>query len=524
MSPMRQLGKVIAKAMEGGVPGAIPRDLGEALASHPPSVADVVRLLFAESRKKRANSQLILAFSIMLEKALESARWREENGSIAANDLAATVRAAVLKERPGEKANTKALMAISRSFSAAKVDLGAELSRVIEADLELETNVDPKFVHDDLERTFANLAEELEHNCFLIYEQLRDLINFAPIEPRLALIATLAASSTPSLRDAIAGFLLDADSSVGNGVAGILAQSASKGLVSAATVGRLVIMRNWLDEDRRSTIDAIIRAAQHKGISAAPHATAQISEILVSPCDGAGAQSWFVILRERRKYSIAALLNKHGFGLRDAWLRPSLTEMEAKAFLVQIEFEMSNFSSSLDRVRTALEHGVAAALAKGEAIPFGLLQFIEATGIAPFTPREHPPEALLDQLLADLPKERLDERTIMGALTRSKRWEESQEWLDTWFEDSEAALAAALRGKTKKEKIGNVLQEVISHRRRYWGELLAWTALGVSDDPADDNAEDFVLVARELLGSRPLSEIPLAVLIAKKTIEATQGR
>jgi hypothetical protein len=128
--------------------------------------------------------------------------------------------------------------------------------------------------------------------------------------------------------------------------------------VSEANFG-LVILRNWLGEGRRSAIDAAIRAAQQKAISAAPRPAVQINEILVSACDGAGAQSWFVILRERRKFAIAALLTKHGFGLRDAWVRRGLTGAEIKAFLAQIEFEMYNFTSSLESVGTALEHGLA---------------------------------------------------------------------------------------------------------------------------------------------------------------------
>ena len=378
---MLQLGRVIAGALVSGA-GAVPRDLGEALASHPSSVEEIVRLLFAETRKKRPKSELISAFGIMLEKALEASRWRHENGSTSAYDLAQVVREAILNERRGEITDTKALLMVARSFSAAKVDLGEELSRVIEASLQSGAGSDREFAADDLERTFQTLAEDLGHDCFLIQEQIRDLVQSAPVEPRLAIMAILAASSTPSLREAVVGFALDPDPAVGNGVAGILAQSAARGLVSGGTVGRLIIMRNLLDEGRRSALDGVIRAARGKVAPAKPRAGAQIAEILVSPCDGVGAQSWFVVLRERRKFSMAALLTKHGFGLRDAWVRTGLSASEVQSFLAQIELEMSIFSSSLDCLGLALEHGVASAGARGEQVPFGLLHFIEATGIA----------------------------------------------------------------------------------------------------------------------------------------------
>ncbi len=524
MTPMLQLGKVIAKALASGASGGVPRDLGDALASHPSSVEDIVRLLFAESRKKRPNSQLIGAFGIMLEIALEAARWRHENKSVAAIDIANIVRAAVLKEQCGDVADAKALLVIARSFSAARVDPGEELGRGIESSLQSGEDADRALPADDIERTFHHMAEELGHDCFLLHEQIRDLTQSAPVESRLAMMAILAASSTPSLRDAVAGFAFDADPAIGNGIASILAQSAARGLVSSVTMGRLIIMRNWLAEDRRSALDAVIRAAQVKGVPTTPRGSVQIAEILVSPCDGAGAQSWFAVLRERRKFSIAALLTKQGLGLRDAWVRTGLSTTEMRSFLAQIEVEMVCFSSSLDCVELALEHSLAAGAAKGEQIPFGVLHFIEATGIGALGARDHSPEALIALVLSAGAQNSVDEKAISGALVRSKRWAKEHEWLDNWFEDSEAALAAVQRGTTKKDRIANVLRDVISPRRRYWGELLAWTSLSVRDDPSYNDAEDFALVARELLGAWPLIDIPVAVMIAKNTVEAMQTR
>jgi hypothetical protein len=520
---MLQLGKVIAKALAGGAPDAISRDLGDALASHPDSAAEVVRLLFAESRKKRANDQLIHAFSIMLESALEAARWREENGSASANNLIATVRTAVRNEVEGREVDPKALFAIVHSFSSAKVDPGAYVNRAIEASVSSGPGMSSVDALSQTEAAFRALAEDLDHNCFLIHEQIRDLISSAPVEPRMELIASIAASPTPSLRESVAGFLVDSDPSVGNAVAGILAQGASKGLVSGATVDRLVMMRNWVGMDRRSAIDAAIRAARQKGISAAARAAVQTSEIIVSACDGAGAQSWFVVLRQRRKFAIAALLTKHGFGLRDAWVRSGLTAAEAKDFLAQIEVEMCNFSSSLGNVATAVEHGLAVALERGETIPFGLVQFIEDTGLGSCTPAQHSPDALLEQLIAELPAGKSDDAAVSRSLARSKHWGKSLEWLDLWFEDSDAALVAVNRGANKKDKVANVLRDVLERRRRYWGELLAWTAFGASDDDAVDDLTGLLLVARELFGARPLMEIPLAVLIARNTVEAMGG-
>jgi hypothetical protein len=53
---------------------------------------------------------------------------------------------------------------------------------------------------------------------------------------------------------------------------------------------------------------------------------------------------------------------------------------------------------------------------------------------------------------------------------------------------------------------------------------LAWTAKAAEDEVDGEESIDFALVARELLGNRPLSEIPLAVWIAKNTVAALIDR
>ncbi|MCJ2121910.1 hypothetical protein [Methylobacterium sp. J-077] len=57
-----------------------------------------------------------------------------------------------------------------------------------------------------------------------------------------------------------------------------------------------------------------------------------------------------------------------------------------------------------------------------------------------------------------------------------------------------------------------------------WAELLAWTAKAAEDEVKGEECIAFALVARELLGDRPLTEIPLAVWIAKNTVAATANR
>jgi hypothetical protein len=524
---MLQLGRIIAKAIGAGSLGALSPDLGSALASHPKNAEEIVRLLFAEARKKRANANQINAFCLMLGRALETARWRIENDSASANDLIERVRETVVKEAV-EKDSIRMLFAIARCFADAKVELGAKLNRLIEvkvsSNISLPANVNFQQMLQQLEKTLEFMAGELDHDPFLIHDQIVTMLDTFPIEPRIEIISMMVLSPTPSIRDAAAGFILDPKVTISNATAGFLATAMTSGMVSGATICRLMIMRNWTNEDTRFAIDAIIRASRQKEITLPSRPSVQINGVLASACDGAGAQSFFLKLRDKKKFSIASLLLKHGFGLRDAWVREGLTGAEKEMFLAEIEHELINFDGSLEIIRTAIEHGLAITIAKGEVIPFELVHFVEAAALGSVMPIEHSPERLLDQLITEASLAKVDGLEISNALARSKKWDKCFPWLELWFEDSEAAVRAVGNGAKKKDKVENVIRDVLTSRRRYWGELLIWTTFGASHDDRVKETADLILVARELLTTRPLTEIPLAALIAKTTVECLQQR
>lgn len=520
-----QLGKLVAKDIARGKLSQGSRDVGDALASYPDAMMEVLDLLITEFRKKRPSSSIISAFMFMLKNALESARWRIENQSGCTTDVIDKVRATILDSAERKRLSAENLMMIAHCFAAAKLDIGDDLRQIAQT-LAYQTPKSTKSeaVIVDFEKVVAKLAAELDHDPFLIHAQLAELFAGMSVDQRMEMISTLCFTDLPSVREAAPGWLLDADVSLANAIAGFLAQAAAKGLVSGATVSRLINMRNWVSDNLRPAIDTIIRAARQNGGGVALSSPIEIKEVMASSCDGAGAQSYFVATRQKRKSSVAGLLFKHGFGIRDAWVLHGMTGGEAEAFLDKIDFEMGCFQSSLDAVQTVLAHGLAVNAEANEPIPFGLLQFMEATGLPAVAPQYLKPEELLARLFDEMPKDKQSQASLSRALSRSKRWMGKFSWLNSWFEGSEAALQAMRSGKTIKARTEAVLHGVIEEHRKRWAELLAWTALAARDEVDNDDWIDFTLVARELLGERPISDIPLASIIALTTIAALKDQ
>jgi hypothetical protein len=113
----------------------------------------------------------------------------------------------------------------------------------------------------EFENALGKLAKGMRLR-YLIHPQINEMLDSLPVDQRIQMISTVASFNLPSLREAVAGWLLDANVSIANAMAGFLAQAAGKGLVSGATVNRLIVMRNWVSDTgaRRLTQSFVPRA------------------------------------------------------------------------------------------------------------------------------------------------------------------------------------------------------------------------------------------------------------------------
>jgi hypothetical protein len=227
---------------------------------------------------------------------------------------------------------------------------------------------------------------------------------------------------------------------------------------------------------------------------------------------------------EGRKHAVAALLAKLGAGIRDAWVKHETTDAELREILSQFSAEAVIKPSALDYATAAARYFLAMNVAAGTMPPFGLLDFAETVGLASLNPEAMPVERLLDTLSREIDSERLSSKGIADALASSARWSDEQPMLETWFEDTSEVrqLLAKRLPKTKLRKV--LLSELLQERRQQWAELLAWSAFAKKHQPDGATWEEMVVVAREVLGDRPLGEIPLMHIIADRTLAVHRQR
>jgi hypothetical protein len=216
------------------------------------------------------------------------------------------------------------------------------------------------------------------------------------------------------------------------------------------------------------------------------------------------------------------LLVKSEVGVADAWVRNGMTKAEADALITEIVAGAEAVKVSISLLEQRLADALAINVARDVPPPFGLLQVVETLGLGPLYPESTSPLALVEALIADLPSARTDMVAAKVAHRASVSWERKFETLTSWFEAGEAVENLLQPLRTRKRRIEAVSAQLLPARRTFWAERCAWMAATLKEGAAEGNDTwcDFALVARDLVGQRPLAEIPLATHIAAATVEA----
>lgn len=521
---LTQLGKMVARDLtEGQMSGGL-QTIGEALASVPHSIVEILDLMAAEARKKKPNHALIEAYGFMTGQALEILRYGvEQNASEAVQAVsAARTKLATLAQR-GEITPDTLLLAL-RQFVSAKLELGDELRAATPGLFEHEQAAAAP-AKLDIDRMLADMAKDSGGDVFGLQSELAERTSIFPEDRRVGIVAALLSATDPFPREAAIGWLLDQGAATRRDTASLLQQAAAVERVSPTMLRRLITIRNWVPHDDIAGVDAVIRACREKGIDCAQSAPAVVLDVLATAVDGSGAQSLFATVKDGRKSAVAMLLLKHGVGVRDAWVNAGLAKREAEGFKRQVESQIECFKTDLAQVRLALGHALAVSRETGVLPPFGLVDVAERIGMPAVNPEIIPTESLIAKLLAEMPLGQKMVQSVTSAVEASAHWEDRFPFMESWFE-GDGAIDDLLGGKrlSAKRRTALILTEYLPSRRAHWAELLAWTALFLRRE-ANDGWTELVLVAREIIDGRSLSEIPMMTWVAKNTaLAAAQSR
>ncbi len=544
-NPLMMFARHVATDLAAGAPGQGVALAFAMLERIPGAVEQLVDLIVAESRRKKPDGDVIEALALMLGQALETLRLDGEGGHADARTRVEALRARLTRLAERDEVGAAALMLLARQFTVAGLDPGDRLRSLLAERIGASASPEERADGGNPLEPLLALAEETEDE-FALFALLQEMTGALPEEHRAMLAAagfapTAGATTNPApgldrLRAATVGWLFDPAASVRKAAAAVLGAAVGQGLLSGTMLRRLVTLRNWLPEEERAAIDAVVADARRKGVALVPQAVAQVREVFATGWDGAGAQSLFIVAKEGRRFAVAALLLKQGGGVRDAWVQHGGTRRDVDALLGNVEDQVGMVGSTIDYAVAAAAHALGLNAVAGSLPPFGLLDVVETTGLADLRPQTVAVDALVAMLCEALPAGLLASQAEAMALRASATWAQRHPFTQSWFEgaDTVAPLLTPPPGRKRlpKAKAADlVLDRVLEGRRGVWAERIAWTAAALrspepggkkagAGNPGSPDWVDFALVARALLEDRPLRDLPVMVAIARLTVEA----
>ena len=517
-SAVARMVKLVATEVAEGHPGDASQLALEAIGRSPELTADLLALIIKEGAKKRPNDEVISAYGFLLGHGLEQVRYSTDRKSPDGLALANELRRTLATAGAAGRISPPLMHLVLHLFAAAKLEIGDELrdlmQRMMAADTETRAKIEPGVWMNHL----ADMVEQLEGDTFELHGFLEETLTAIPEAMRADFVAATFAETEPALREVTIGFLCSDWSSVRFKVAELLEQGAPEDLVSPTMLRRMIVLRNWLPAEERAALDRAIKACRQNGVECATWPKAANGRVLATRIDGSGAHSVLFILPEGRKYAVAAMLGKLGTGVRDGWVKHGLSKAELKE--VEERFSIEAFLKPMTFAYAAIaaRYLLGMNVATGTMPPFGLLSLAETIGLDNLNPELMPPDRLVGSLIEDVPAERLSPTGISAALSESALWSQQHPMLESWFEDTEQVRQLVARHGSKMKRIAALLTGPMRERRSSWAELVAWTAFAMKHETGGSDWQAFAIVAREILGGRPLGEIPLMHAIAESTI------
>jgi hypothetical protein len=518
-------------------PPDLPEQDQDWLEATPQSLGLILEVSVTAAMPGQRDAKLVAACLVLLKAQLELIRYRSERGHEWAIRMLDEYQEQVKELIDDEVLDHQDLFSLVAALGHAKVPVKPEVSEALMGSGPTLPESMP--AEQALNQMVRPLIDELAGNVSSPFEVMLAMGETASVAPpglRSFMAHELALSPHAVMRDAVPLMLLDAETEVRRAAALALEQIAAPDTLSAVSLRRAITLRNWIPEADRAALDQAIRKARVKGVQPAQWERAPDLALRASPIDGAGTQSMLFASRSGRSGMFGGLLLKQGFGIRDAWCHADTPRREIASMVAEMQRKIMVPEIERSYIDLAVQHGIALGVAAGNLPDPSLLEIAEAVNGADWKDRRLDVAAETERLFGELPTEQRSASAITATLRRSAVWLRDGGLWDSWFEDDaevRESIAAAQQHDVGAAARG-LLDKVLDGRRNEWAERFLLTALWAravkagQPPPLGAGARaitwrDMVVLAHEVLSTRPLSDIPVMAEIAERTVIAARS-
>jgi len=387
------------------------------------------------------------------------------------------------------------------------------------------------------EEIAAGLCRSIEEmglpSAFEGMEAMLQLFALADPEIQIGLCGAMLCVGSPLIRDIVVLMLFHPAAEVRRGVAELLAGCKGQ-LLTPESLRRLIVSRNWFAEDIRTHLDQAIANARKARVDCAPLPASVRMKVHASVVDGAGAQSFQVIIPDGKGFASCSLLLKRGVGVADGFVVALATKRELNDFLAMMKAGAGFLEVAPDYLDLRVSHALAEGARLGNAPIYWLVRIAELLGRDQWRAVPFEVNVALVQMQQELASKSiklLSGREVERSLDDSYDWPLAEDFASSWFEDDDVLDQEVEKALGKKKTdprvvVQRIIDVVLEKRRELWLERLVLSTLWLKSSAKPPVPWHRMLHVAEAVADRklPLEEIPLMQAVAELSFTAYLGR
>ncbi len=352
-----------------------------------------------------------------------------------------------------------------------------------------------KKLQPDIQPLLPEMLDKLRREAgfktaFELHELLLPHIQQLPTEEQLALIAELALSKKLIAHENAVLMLLHPESEVRSQVANLLNQLTDKKLFTPFDLRRLILLRSWVPEEERESIDQLILKLKKNKLQPAPFLSTKPSRIISTIVDGAGAGMITFETKQLKKRVVGGMLFKIGFGIKDVWSIKKAHKNYFDDLLEQYDSNGVEYKNvSVSYLNTIVQHFLNESVFSKQAPSALLLDLAETIGSDKWKPNPLDWSATVQSLTEMLPY--TSDQLIKRALD-SADWDWDLTLNDYWFESGPIVEQSFTEAKKQYDSDTGQSFDKISTQclmnqcLEKWKLILLITALGMKSSKKDE--------------------------------------
>lgn len=461
----------------------------------------------------------------LLSAALDEARMARENGKNLGATFIDTLEAEIDRMKAKNGLTDSGRLFLASCWVRAGLEAPASLAGQIDVpdgmqdEFELDLSDLPD-IRPMIEKLIGEASVGQPNSLSFLQMGLSELMATVPTVARRSFVRHVVTHPKPILSELGCALLLDRREEVRRGALDGLADRLENRTLGADAVARLTVMRSWTeDEATRSGVDVLVRNAMRSGTaSAATGAVPKIHRAMSSLVDGSGAQSISVAVQTGGTRSIAVVLIKEGFGVKDAYVIPCSSASEQRNLMARVTAEVETLEVPLSYLASALAMAIADGLQLGHPPAPGLADVVQVLGLSELRPHKMTVAEVAAQI------DPSGQLNAMSAQARGRLVNASADWdarfpmiSASWYEDSDA-VTQAIEGTRSSAAMKRALWETLEDRRAHWTRVIIRMAHLLSAS-ADAAALQFAAVAIALEQGREMKKVPIMETIFNLSVD-----